>query len=374
MARPIRASIIIVTYNSEGYIADCLESVASSVSNDCEIIVVDNASTDGTADRVSQTRPEVRLIQSPRNVGFGSANNLGAQAARGKILVALNPDAIASEGWLEPLIGPLEQSAEAERLGATTPRILLLRARGTLNACGNVVHVSGVTTCRGLGKPSSDPEFLSSSEVVAISGACFAMRAELWSAIGGFDDDFFMYLEDTEMSLRLALAGYRCRYIPSAVIYHDYQGAFPSAKLYYLERNRLLMMLGSFSRTSVMALLPSLCAVELLVWSFAALRGASAIAAKWHSYIWLWRNRSRIGLKRRTMRLPVDPLGEAWLLENLAMRLDLEQVAPPGLARFLSMLTAPLFGISKSVAGFAIRLRAHRPATSLPAVPTGNPQ
>ncbi len=200
------------------------------------------------------------------------------------------------------------------------------------------------------GTAAKETEYLQDRDVAAISGACFAMPASLWKGIGGFDDGFFLYLEDTELSLRLGLAGYRCRYISAAIVYHDYQGTFPAAKHYYLERNRLLMMFGTFSQRSLLALFPALLCVEVLVWAYTFWKGPAWASAKASSYAWLWRNRKSIGHKRRRMELKIHPLGEGRVLSHLGSRLELGQLSSAGFATAISIATIPLFGISGFVA------------------------
>lgn len=192
-----RASIIIVGYNSLSDLPRCLASLQEDMAQEDEVIVVDNASQDGTPQAIREHFPWVRVLCSPENVGFGAANNLAAAQARGEYLAFLNPDTTAEPGWLEALIAALEDDPSA---GLATPKILLMQDPQRINTCGNDIHISGLTLCRGMGEPSA--AFSQLETVSAVSGAAFVVRRALFEAIGGFDPLFFMYMEDTDLSLR----------------------------------------------------------------------------------------------------------------------------------------------------------------------------
>ena len=148
--RLLRASIIIVNYNAKEKLLRCLESVLRCSQADCEVIVVDNQSSDGIADLIEVDLPQVTLIRSKVNLGFGAGNNLGALRARSKYLVFLNPDTLVEQDWLEALLAPFDTDA---RVGLVTSKILLADQPGLINTCGNAVHFTGLTLCRGLGQP-----------------------------------------------------------------------------------------------------------------------------------------------------------------------------------------------------------------------------
>src|SRR5438132_7992290 len=119
----LRASIIIVSYNSKTKLLACLASICSHLTPEYEVVVVDNASSEGNADAVEEAFPGVSLIRSDENLGFAGGCNLGAKKSSGKFLVFINPDTIVEQGWLDALVAPLERG---EQIGLTTGRILLL--------------------------------------------------------------------------------------------------------------------------------------------------------------------------------------------------------------------------------------------------------
>jgi len=246
------ASVIIVNYNGDATLERCLRSLCAD-GGDYELIVVDNASTDGSADMVERDFAQVRLIRADANIGFGEGNNLGVRAATGQFLAFLNPDTVVEPGWLAALIAPLEADP---LIGLTTARVLLLDDPQRINTCGNEMHYTGLTLCRGMGAKRG--ALAEPADVDAVSGAAFAIRRDLYEALGGFDGSFFLYMEDADLSLRARLAGYRCRYVPAAVVYHAYTLRFGPRKTYYQERNRYLMLLKGMRWPTLLALLPAL--------------------------------------------------------------------------------------------------------------------
>jgi GT2 family glycosyltransferase len=214
-----------------------------------------------------------------------------------------------------------------------------------IDTCGNAVHLSGITVCRGYGRPSH--ELAAPERVLAVSGACFAIDRASFERLGGFDERFFMYLEDTDLSLRAALAGLPCHYAPTSRVRHRHVPAFGPRKLYWLERNRYLMLAKLWSPRTLLGLLPHLALMELLVWSYALLRGRDALVAKRDAWRWLARHAwLALRARRETQRQRGAP--DAALLAGCAWRLDLsELVGSPGLRRAAELLLALPFGAAQ---------------------------
>lgn len=346
------ASIIIVSHNSRQHLERCLSSVMHTVGLDCEVIVVDNASTDGSADFVVEHYPWVNLVRSTKNVGFAMANNKGVEMAQGRYIVALNPDTEVTPGWLEALLTPLTplaaHSSKGAPVGITTARILMMDKQHRVNTCGNDMHYTGITVCRGLGKKADDRSFSEPTDVSAVSGACFAMRRSLWGELGGLDPTFFTYMEDTDISARTRLAGYRCVYVPDAIVYHNYTSRFSARKLYYLERNRLIMLLKCYHRRTLVLMLPALILVEMVAWAYAVKSGLGHVRAKLAAYRWIVRHRAQIGRKRiQTQR--TRHASDADLLGTTTGYLDMTQLAGPALGSIADKTLNPLLRFWHSV-------------------------
>jgi GT2 family glycosyltransferase len=334
---PVRTdcSVIIVAYNQRADLARCLASLREST--DAEIIVVDNGSSDGTADYLAGEFPEVRLVRSQENLGFGGANNLAAGQAAGRYLAFLNPDTVVTPGWLGALVAALERDPSA---GLATSKVLLLPDPERTNTCGNDVHLTGLTLCRGLGAPRD--AFDEPAEVAAVSGAAFAIRRELFERLGGFDADFFLYLEDTDLSLRARLAGYRCLYVPDSIVYHDYRLRFGPRKTYYQERNRYLMLLKCYRWRTLLALLPALALAEVVTWGFVVLWDRRRFLNKVAGYGWIIRHWSEV-MQKRAETQALRRVNDAAVLVQSAWKVPYDQ-AGSGLAACLARAVFdPLF-------------------------------
>ncbi len=339
-----RASVIIVNYNGGARLKQCLRSLLMGFDPSDEIILVDNASTDGSAEEVEQTFPGVRVIRSATNHGFGAGNNLGVRHASGKYLAFLNPDTVVEPGWLTALIQALEADPQ---VGLATSKILLLSEPGRINACGNDVHSSGLTLCRGLGMDRA--RFASSDQVGAVSGAAFAVRRELYELLGGFDEAFFMYMEDTDLSLRARLAGYHCVYTASSIVYHDYALRFGPQKIYVQERNRYLMLLKVMRWRTLAGLVPALLLAEVVTWGFVLLREPNRLLSKIRAYAWVVTNWALI-MEKRQQTQTLRRVSDHDLLASSTHKLVYEQTGGGVVARLAHTLLDPLFLIFQKFA------------------------
>jgi GT2 family glycosyltransferase len=322
-------SVIIVTYNSGRYLDACLTSVQNEVQSRGEIIVVDNASADDTADRVRQSWPRVTLICNAANAGFAAACNQGAAAARGRYLVFLNQDTEVLGGWLAGLLAPL---AGTSGIGLTTSKLLLMAQPGQINMCGLDVHYSGLTFGRGVLEPAD--RYNAPQVVTAVSGASFAISRALWQQLGGMDGNLFMYYEETDLSWRAQLAGYASLYTPTSVACHD-GSLYPTpGALTYSARNRLVLILKFWKWPLFLCLLPGLLLAELIDWGLMCQLGPRALAAKMRGYLWLLAHLAAVRSARQraasTARLP------DWrLLERCAAQLSPRIIGGSPVGRFL---------------------------------------
>lgn len=342
---PVRASIVIVNYNGGAGLIRCLDSVVGSLPADAEVILVDNASSDGSAEEAAVRFRCPTLLRSPTNRGFGAASNLGAARARGRYLVFLNPDTLVEPGWLEELVATVE---DHPGFRLVTAQIVQVHRPDRVSACGNAVHISGLTLSRGKGAPRE--EFRQVEEVDAVSGAAFAIRRDLFDALGGFDEDFFLYVEDTDLSWRARLLGARCLYEPKSVVFHDYAFRLTPLKIFHQERNRYLMLLKCLRWPTLLALIPAVLLAELVAWGFVMLRDRRNAGKKIRAYGWVISNWKSIIRKRRAVQAS-RRASDRSLLRTTGHRLDFGQVASPRLARAAQLVFDPLFLLCR---GFAL--------------------
>lgn len=331
-------SIIIVAYRSRHHLERLLPSLYAQTFTNFEIIVVDNDPQDGSALWLKRTYPEVRVITQEQNGGYAGGNNLGLKHALGRWVLILNPDTELPAGTLETLLC----TARAQPNALINPKIFL--ADGTLYACGNEMHYTGITTCLGLGQPPAAYRGLFALPL--LSGTAFIASKAVLEELGGFDDDYFMYYEDTDLSLRARLKGYELICDAEAVLtHHCALGISSPEKFYFLERNRLQTLVKTFELKTLVRLMPALFLTELATWTFALLKGPRYLAARCRSYFWLCQHAQRLRCKRRVVQRS-RRLTDEVLLEQSLTQLPFRQLVPSAtLAGLLDRLTRPLYAL-----------------------------
>jgi GT2 family glycosyltransferase len=213
-ANPL-VSIVIVTWNGRQYLDACLDAVAAQQDMAIETILVDNASTDGTTDYVRERYPWVRVIGLRENRGFAGGNNAGVREARGQYVALLNNDTVAEPGWLQTLLGGLDESAG---FALVTSRIVYMHDPRVIDSAGDGLLAWGGAFKRHHG--AGVEQARESVEVFGVCGAACLMPRRVFDEVGGFDEDFFASHEDVDLSYRARLLGYRCRYVADAVVRH----------------------------------------------------------------------------------------------------------------------------------------------------------
>jgi GT2 family glycosyltransferase len=208
-------SVIIVNYNGERWLAGCLDAVLRQQGPSFEIVVVDNGSTDRSLNLVPPSDSCVRVVRLPDNRGFAGGNNAGAAAARGRLLAFLNNDTVVEPGWLAALQRPLDRDPA---IGMTTSRIVYLHDPSIIDSAGDGWARWGGAFKRGHGSAASAWD--ASDEVFGACGAAFMIRREIFSEVGGFDEDLFLVHEDVDLSYRVQLLDYRCFYVADARVRH----------------------------------------------------------------------------------------------------------------------------------------------------------
>lgn len=238
MKTPPLFSIVIVTWNSAKHLPRCLNSLRAQTIQDFEIILVDNGSTDGSADGVQGKYSDLRIKVNTleKNLGFAAANNIGARLARGKWLVLLNADAFPEPDWLQKLLHAAEQHPDYNFFASRQIQYLNPKL---LDGAGDEYHTSGLAWRRYYNHSSTD-HGLTQQEIFGACAAAAMYRREDFLNTGELDEDFFSYFEDVDLSFRLRLRGGRCLYVPEAVVHHV--GSASTGKLsdfviYYGHRN-----------------------------------------------------------------------------------------------------------------------------------------
>ena len=268
-------SIIIPNWNGRNLIEECLESVFAQTFRDFETIVVDNGSTDGSVAFLQENyKNRIQLIPLKENLGFAGGNNRGIEKASGKWVVFLNNDAVADVNWLRELSEAASRNPDVEIFAC---KVLNYYRRNEIDTVGHLLYPDGIA--RGRGRLEEDAgQYDREEEVFFPSGCAAAFRKDLLDIIGGFDESFFAYGDDTDLGLRARLFGSRCLLVPRAVAYHKYSsttGTYSGFKAYQVERNRVWVMLKYFPLRWIL-LSPAYTIVRMTHHLIAALRGRGA--------------------------------------------------------------------------------------------------
>jgi GT2 family glycosyltransferase len=218
MPTPPLISIIIVSWNSAKHLPRSLDCLSLQTFQDFEVILVDNGSLDGGTNDLEQkyTQLTLHIERLPSNIGFAIANNQGARLARGKWLALLNADAFPEPNWLENILKAAKQNPEfsffsSRQVQADQPELL--------DGSGDEYHISGLAWRRFYNYPAGKYGFKEEEVFSACGAAALYSKADFLS-VGGFDESYFSYFEDIDLSFRLRLVGKRCLYVPQAVVHH----------------------------------------------------------------------------------------------------------------------------------------------------------
>lgn len=237
----MKASIIIPVWNGRAYLRDCLDALLAQNYTDFEIIAVDNASSDDSADFVAEKYPQVRLIRNGRNLGFAGGCNVGLRAAQGDVLVLLNQDTIVQPGWLKALVGALDDPG----VGVAGCKILYPDGETVQHAGGWIEWPLGLAYHYGKGENDTG-QWNNSRTVEYVTGAAMAFRRDVLERVGPLDEDFWPgYFEDTDFCFRVREAGYEVWYTSNAVVLHRETTSFvdPAILSCHYHRGRLRFLL-----------------------------------------------------------------------------------------------------------------------------------
>lgn len=259
-----RASVIIVNWNGLHHLAECLEALAVQTFTDFETILVDNGSSDGSIAFVQELYPTVKIISLTENTGFARGNNIGFEAAQGEYLVTLNNDTRVDPAWLEVLVRTADDYPLA---GMVASRICTYDEPDRLDSIGVVVCRDGMSRAGYRHRSFSGLRLTGVCEILFPSACAALYRRRMIDEIGGFDEDFFAYCEDTDLGLRGRLAGWKAVAALDAVVLHKYSGtggAFSPFKIYLVERNHYWTAVKNFP-TGILLSLPFFTVVRYLL-------------------------------------------------------------------------------------------------------------
>lgn len=324
-----RVSVIILAWQSEPYLQPAVRAALASRAVATDVVLVDNGCTDDDVRELSALA-NVTVVTPASNLGFAGGCNAGVAVASGEYIALVNSDAIVDP----TAIGELVAALRAPDTMIAGGSIRLSSDRELLNSAGNPVHILGLSWAGGMGQlePLREPV-----EVTVASGACLVMTRSWWDELGGFDEEYFAYHEDVELSLRTWRAGRRVLYVPTAIAVHRYEFSRNPLKFYLMERNRLLLVLTMWSRRALIVLAPPLIALEV------ALLAMSVVQGWWREKLrgwqWLWRHRLHIRERRRQLAQERKVPDRTWMSR---LTPDLEPNGTVGLPSGSSVLSMVL--------------------------------
>ncbi len=245
----MKLSVVILNWNGKHWLEKFLPSVLQhSKGTDIEVVVADNASSDGSVAFLTDKFPQVRQILLTNNFGFAEGYNIALQQVTAEYAILLNSDVEVTDGWWQPLVRALD---EDKQLAAVQPKILSYSNKKMFEyagASGGFLDSYGYPFCRGRifsAVEMDGGQYDAPMDIFWASGACLAIRTELYKRVGGLDGSFFAHMEEIDLCWRLNARGYRLRCIPQSVVYHVGGGTLSSEsprKTFLNFRNNLLML------------------------------------------------------------------------------------------------------------------------------------
>lgn len=260
-------SVVIVGYNAKHFLPECLGSLTKGVYKNIEILYVDNGSTDGTSEYIIKYYPQIILIQNSKNVGFSPAHEGILARVKGDAVLLLNTDTIVEENLLEELVKVLYEKKD---IGAVQPKILMYPDKNRIDSVGAFFLNNGLLYHFGYEKDHSRPIYNRPMEIFSTKGAVMLIKKQVLDKVSFpkygnhkasiFDQDYFTAFEDTDLSMRIWLAGYKIMYAPTTKAYHIGGGTvkkmIKSFVLFHGEKNRLATYLKNLSPKYLFKILP----------------------------------------------------------------------------------------------------------------------
>jgi len=320
-------SVIILNYNGMRFIGQCLSSIFLTNYPSLEVILVDNASKDGSREfalSLYGKRRGFKVIGSPLNIGIPGGYNLGARNSTGEYLIFLNNDTAVESDWVIELIRSISKD---RGIGAAQSKIRVLGNPGLLDCAGGFLDPLGIPWERGAGKADSG-QYDMSDDIFYAKGTAIMVRRDVFFKVGGFDDTYISYFEETDLSWRIWLNGLRVVFVPTSIIYHAGGGTMrsvPRPDVYFrYRRNQLLTLLKNYNSTNVIkyfiiAMLVDVRNLSVILVSEILGRRSQhlpVISLIW-TYVWLFRNIKTVIEKRTVVQLRVRKVSDEHVFQAM---------------------------------------------------------
>jgi len=273
-------SIIILLWKSNQYIFCCLDSLKNQTFRDFEIIILNNGSPEPIPQEIFTQYPTLNInyVHQDHNLGFASGNNFAASYAKGRFVVLLNSDAFPRKEWLESVYDGIQSFPNC----SFASKLIMANEPEKLDGEGDVYHFTGLAWRKSYGKLSASTHAVE-GEVFSACGAAAIYPKEAFDQVGGFDPDYFAYVEDVDLGFRLRLAGYRCVYLPAAEVLHVGSGSTgvrSDLATYYGHRNLVWTYFKNMPLGFLIGLLPFHLLANLMLVIYGAFSKRGAIIAR----------------------------------------------------------------------------------------------
>lgn len=326
MKNPL-VSIILVTHNSDEYLNQCLESIFSITYSNFEVIIFDNNSMDDTKKIIQKFTnnfsKKIISVLNKDNLGYAQANNLAVELSNGEFIFILNPDTHVDNGFLEPLVEEIQK----KNVSAVQPLVYLFDKK-TINLSGKVTHFLGFDWLKDFNQTIVP----NAQQIFSFSGSGILINKRDFFSVNGFDEQFFMYYEDSDLSWKLNLIGKKILFTPKSVLYHDYK-YIPQEKyqplkrkLFYIERNRLQTIFKNYSFKTLFLLVPAIIFMEIGMITFAIIDGWGLTKLK--TYLSIMQNFDTLNTNRKYIqekRIVSDKL----IMQNFKSKITFEKFSNP---------------------------------------------
>jgi GT2 family glycosyltransferase len=244
----VKVAVVILNWNGKRFLEKFLPSLINHSREDAEIIVADNASSDGSVEFLQSAYPAIQIIRNPDNGGFAKGYNSALRQVDAQYYVLLNSDIEVTPDWIRPVIGLMESDP---LIAACQPKIRSYSEPSNFEyagAAGGFIDKYGYPFCRGRVFQSIEEDngqYDDVTEIFWATGACMFVRADLYHSLGGLDDDFFAHMEEIDFCWRLKNKGYKILYCPGSTVYHIGGGTLPKIswkKTYFNFRNNFILL------------------------------------------------------------------------------------------------------------------------------------
>lgn len=252
-------SVIIVNWNGKSLLHNCLTSLMRGSYKNYEILFVDNASSDGSADYIKKHFPSVTIIQNTKNLGFAGGHEVALQKAKGEAILLLNTDTVVQKDVVEKLVRVLYSR---KKIAAVQPKILFDAQKNLIDSIGCFFLSNGLLYHFGREKPHTVPLYNKEMDVFSAKAVCLLLRRDAIEQVGLFDQDYYAYFEETDLCMRLWLAGYRVVYTPSTSVLHV--GGASSCQSdsrfiqFHSQKNAICTYLKNLSFSNLIYMIPKL--------------------------------------------------------------------------------------------------------------------